>query len=90
MNQDLYVGTVVRDSAEYNIYECGQHCIRVRTLSQMVYEISPLLLAQRTRTYKGIADQILNAGGLLTPPLYGKVDAQTTKEFYRDFFGDPL
>lgn len=82
MNQDLYVGTVVRDGASYNIYECGQHCIRVRTLSQMTYELSPLLVAQRTRTYKAVADQILNAGGLLTN--IGQANAKDT----RDFFGD--
>jgi hypothetical protein len=53
----------------------------VRTLSQMEYEISPSLLAQRALQYQWLANEILEAGGFLTT-LYG---GQTN-----DFFGDPL
>lgn len=55
----------------------------VRTLSQMEYEISPLLYEQRLKKYGPIANSILDAGGLLVD--IGSANAKDT----RDFFGDP-
>lgn len=64
--------------------------ICARTLSQMKYEISPLLVAQRNQTYKGIADAILAAGGLLTNigglmTDIGMANAEDTMKFYDKF-----